>query len=273
MCRDLSRKHGDRQPLLTLVTIALFAHLAWQSAFCENANKNTFLRYEEPRLLTGRIYAKGSDRRNVLFKFSRQATRSGDNLQVLREYTHPDGRVAARERIYYAGDHLVSYELEELQIGARGRAEIRRDPRPSTGRIWFEYSDEPLTLAKPKTDSEQLHGEVLVNDMIGPFLVSHWEELISGKNVKCRYIVVPRRETVGFTFRKQSEEMHEGRSVVILKMEATSPLIAVLVEPLFFTIEKNAPHHVLEYDGRTTPKIKSGSKWKDLDAVTVFDWP
>jgi hypothetical protein len=29
---------------------------------------------------------------------------------------------------------------------------------------------------------------------------------------------------------------------------------------------------VLQYDGRTTPKLKDGSKWKDLDAATVFDW-
>jgi hypothetical protein len=55
-------------------------------------------------------------------------------------------------------------------------------------------------------------------------------------------------------------------------MEATSRVIALLVDPLFFTIEKAPSHRVLEYEGRTTPKTKSGNKWKDLDAVTVFDW-
>src|ERR1051325_651533 len=73
------------------------------------------LRYEEPRLLTGRIYAKNSDRKNPLFHFRRQATRSGTMLQVLREYTYPDGRAAARERLVYSGDNLVSFEVEELQ--------------------------------------------------------------------------------------------------------------------------------------------------------------
>jgi len=257
-----------------LAITAVLAFVAGQRAFClESGNTNTFLRYEEPRLLTGRIYAKGGDRRNLLYKFRRQAIRAGEALQVLREYTSPDGTVAARERISYAGNHLVSYELEELQIGALGRAEIRPDLRAPAERLWFEYSNEPGARAKPKTNSEELNGEALVNDMLAPFLVLHWEGLMSGKEVKCRYIVVPRRETVGFTFKKQSEQTHEGRRVVIVKMEATSPLIALLVEPLFFTIEKNAPHHVLEYEGRTTPKIRSGSKWKDLDAVTVFDWP
>jgi hypothetical protein len=55
-------------------------------------------------------------------------------------------------------------------------------------------------------------------------------------------------------------------------MEVSSLLLAPLVDPLFFTIEKAPPHRVLQYVGRTTPKIQSRGKWKDLDAVTVIDW-
>jgi len=87
----------------------------------------------------------------------------------------------------------------------------------------------------------------LINDMVAPFLISHWEELSNGREVKCRYIVLPRRETVGFTFTKEREESWSGRAVVILKMEPTSPIIAELVDPLYFTIEKEGPHRVLKY--------------------------
>ena len=55
-------------------------------------------------------------------------------------------------------------------------------------------------------------------------------------------------------------------------MGATSVFVAQLVDPLFFTMEQAPPHHVLQYTGRTTPKIQIGAEWKDLDAVTVFDW-
>jgi hypothetical protein len=37
-------------------------------------------------------------------------------------------------------------------------------------------------------------------------------------------------------------------------------------------MQKDPPHHVLQYVGRTTPKVEVAGKWKDLDAVTVFDW-
>src|SRR2546426_5313449 len=159
-------KFASRQPAVWLAA-TLCASLASQAAFCaENieTNRNSF-KYEEPRFLTGRIYAKGSNRKNVLFNFRRQSTRSGEKLQVLREYTYPDGKPAARERLVYEGDNLVSYELEELQTGGRGRADIRREPgHGGKSRICFEYSSDAASRAKPKTDSESLQKETLIND-------------------------------------------------------------------------------------------------------------
>jgi hypothetical protein len=77
---------------------------------------------------------------------------------------------------------------------------------------------------------------------------------------------------VGFTFVKPSEPAGQGGDALTVRMEASSPFVAALVDPLIFKIEKAAAHRVLQYFGRTTPKIQAGSKWKDLDAVTVFDW-
>jgi hypothetical protein len=85
-------------------------------------------------------------------------------------------------------------------------------------------------------------------------------------------IVAPRAETIGFRVVKESETLWQGKPVVILRMEPTSPIIRALVDPLHFKIEKDSPHRVLEYSGRTTLKIKSGNKWEDLDGITVFDW-
>lgn len=248
---------------------------AGQLGFCAEhaATNGSALKYEEPRFLTGKIYAKDGHRRTVLFNFTRRAVRSGAELRVVREYTYPDGKLAARERLAYVGDDLVSFELEELQIGARGRAEIRRVANDhAKARIWFEYAKDPLSVTRPKTDSEPLQKEALVNDMVAPFLAAHWDELVRGREVKCRYIVVPRTETVGFTFKRAPESAQPGGRVVVIKMEATSPVIAALVDPLFFTLERDPPHRVLQYSGRVTPKIQSSGKWKDLDAVTVFDW-
>ena len=111
--------------LPTRITAILIGGWASQTtSFGDATNTNgTPSKYEEPKLLMGTIYAKESGRRQVLFKFKRVATRSGSKVNVLREYTYPDGKPAARERVVYDGDDLVSYALDELQIEI-GRAHV-----------------------------------------------------------------------------------------------------------------------------------------------------
>jgi hypothetical protein len=225
-------------------------------------------KYEEPRSLTATIYSL--DRKTVLFKFSRRSTRSGNRLEVIREYTYPDGKLAARERVFYNGDELQSCELEKLQTGLKSRANVATDPEnPASKVVLFESSKGP---GSPKRRSEPLRKDTLNDDMVGQFLADHWDALKKGEEVKFRMIVASRAETIGFRLLKESESQWQGKPVVILRMEPTSPVIRALIDPLHFKVEKGSPHHVLEYSGRTTPKLKSGSKWEDLDAVTVFDW-
>jgi hypothetical protein len=255
--------------LVAFLICAVAQQMALSAAAAEAAA--TPLKYEEPKRLTGNIYAKGST--NLLFRFKRSATRSSSKLSVLREYTYPDGKAAARERATYYGDNLAAYDLEELQVGAAGRAIIQREPGdPPKGTIRFEYSKDAASGASPKASTEDLRKDTLVSDMVAEFLVSHWAQLARGEKVRCRYVVVPRRETVGFTFIMGADTTYKGRRAVIIRMEATSPIIARLVDPLIFTVEKEAPHHVLQIIGRVTPKLRVGNSWEDLDALTVFDW-
>ncbi len=226
-------------------------------------------KYEEPKSLAGAIYARGT--KQPLFTFKRLATRFGNTLRVQRDFAYRDGKLAARERVQYQGDELVSYDLEETQMGGAGSAMIRHALGESgKDTIEFEYATGPG--ARPKVHTEPLEPDTLIADMVGPFLVAHWDALEHGDRVKCRYIVVPRTETVGFTFLKDSESSWQGHEVLVVRMEPTSKFVSMLVDPLFFTIEKDPPHRVLRYVGRTTPKIRVHGKWQDLDAETIFDW-
>lgn len=249
----------------------LFCWLILNSAFPTDKamGADTPCRYEQPKLLAGTIYEAKSDKKHVLYKFKRTVSRSGNTVTVVREFIYPDGKIAARERAVYEGDNLMSFELEELQINARGTAKLQRDPK-ADGKISFEYATDNNT--KKTANTESLRPDILVNDMIAPFLVAHWNDLMKGEDVKCRYVAAARAETVGFKFVKQSESTRDGKPVVVIKMSPSSFIISALVDPLFFTMETNGEHRVLQYDGRITPKLKDGNKWKDLDAVTVFDW-
>ena len=229
------------------------------------------LAYQYPEYLEGGIYAQGAEPRQLLFRFKRVATRSGSTLNVDRDFTYPDGRVAAREHIVYLGNSLASYELEELQVGATGSARIHAATE-GAGKSVIEFQFSPSSSERTKQRTEALAGTALIADMVGPFLTAHWDSLMRGEKVKGRYLVVQRKETVGFTFIKVAQGTAENERTTTIKMEPTSTVIGLLVRPLFFTVQKDSPHRVLRYLGRTTPKVKVGNKWEDLDAITVFDW-
>ena len=255
------------------VTVALFACAAQGSDPPKSAPND----YEHPRLLTGTIYAPGPvDRlgtspapRQTLFTFRRTSAREGNDIRVQREYRLADGTVAARERVAYAGDRLVSYELEDLRSGEKGRAVVQRRGGGQRDLLRLEFA---ASRSRQRADQEILQPTTIVNDMLPGFLLAHWAELMSGARIKCRFVVLSRTETVGFEIFKDSEVNVAGRPAVRVRMEPASMLIAQLVNPVFFVVEKDGEHRILEYTGRTTPRVKSGSKWKDLDAVTVFDW-
>jgi len=230
-------------------------------------------RYEQPKARTATVYEAGSNRKHVLYKYQRTATWSGTVLKVVREFSYPDGKAAAREIIVYEEDRLLSYELEELQINARGTAKVRPPAKSQPkGEIAFAYITGVNTAAKTNANTEKLAPDTIIADMMAPFLVAHWAELMKGKAVKCRFIAATRAETVGFEFMKTSESMQNGKPVVTIKMSPSSLIVAALVDPLYFVLEKNGEHRTLQYTGRTTPKLKVGNRWKDLDAETVFDW-
>ena len=227
-----------------------------------------FLDYSQPQLLTGTLYEMGSDLKKVLFTYRRTSTLSNSTVHALIEYGSTTGALVARERMLYESGKLVSCELEELQNGAQGSVSVSRNT--AKGQMLFSFT--PSKDVKAKQSSEKLQEDALVNDMIPYFIQTHWDRLSQGQAVKFRYVALERAETVGFKLVKDAETTWKGIPALRIKMQATSVVIAALVDPLHFTVEKNGQHRVLEYVGRTTPKIQRSGNWKDLDAVTIFDW-
>jgi len=226
-------------------------------------------RYEYPKLLTGTIYAANSDLKRVLYKFKRTVTTSGNSLTAVREFTAPDDTLAARETVVYLGDDLVSFEVKDLQAKTSATVQLSRAAKTKPT-IAFKFVSDNNTRTNVATES--LRPDTLISDMIAPFLTAHWDDLLKGKEVKFRFVAAERAETIGFKFAKHAESTRNDKPVVVLKMSPSSFVIAAFVNPIFVTMEKDGDHRVLQYDGPTTPKIKDGNEWKDLDAVTVFDW-
>ncbi len=224
------------------------------------------IKYLEPKFIAGTIYER-ADLKKVLFTFRRTATNTGSKVLVLREYLLPNGKLAARENVVYAAGKFSSYHFEDLQNGTLGSAVVLPDSAKGD-RIVFDFKQG----STKENDSERFESNTIVNDMVVPFILEHWDALMKGSTVKCRLITVSRTETIGFKFYKETETSRQGKRVVLITMEPTSLIVAQFVETLHFTLEKEGGHHVLQYSGRTAPAIRKNGHWEDLDALTVFDW-
>lgn len=218
-------------------------------------------------VLVGRVYSQGSKQPQLLYNFRRTATRNGEELDITRTYTYPDGRVAAVETATYRNGDLVSYQLNEKQIGAHGSLKIDGDAFAGQGTVKFSYTNGGNT----KTSTENLSGPTVINDDITDYMQAHWSDLMAGQTLNVRYLVIPRLETVGFSLTKSGEDNWNGRQVVHIKMDPSSFFIGLLVDPVYFTFDKNTGE-IIQYTGRTTPKIKKNGEWQPLDAVTALEW-
>ncbi|MEI8288981.1 MAG: hypothetical protein WCH99_05865 [Verrucomicrobiota bacterium] len=227
--------------------------------------------YAEPKLITGTVYETGSEQKKVLYTFRRTATRTNDTVHAERQFARPDGFVAAVENIVYKSGRLVYFQMKEFQANVSGTIDITPDPKnPAQQNICIGYDD---GLTPQKGDfKKNLQPDTVIDDTLYPFMLAHWDSLMKGDSVKFHFVTLEWKRTFMFRLVKVGETtMHEHTHIKI-KMEPTNLLVAPMVNPLFFMMEKDGDHHLVSYVGRTTPRVKKGKFWKYLDAETVFDW-
>ena len=219
--------------------------------------------------VTGTLYEIGSNRHTILYRFVRTAHRTGSTVRVQRQFTTPDGTVAAAETVLYQSNRLVAYEMKEFQANLSGSIRIEPDPaKRGQSNILIGYGK---SLVPPRGDPQPLKPDTLIDDNLYPFMLVHWDELMRGESVKFRFVSIEWKRTFNFQLVKTGESAVDGHPCEQITMKPSGLLLAQVVNPLVFTVEKAAPHMMLSYIGRTTPRVKKGDDWKYLDAETVFD--
>jgi hypothetical protein len=225
-----------------------------------------------PALMTGTFYEIGSNHKKVLYKFRRAAVRAGEAVQVEQLFSLPDGSPACRETIRYRNNRLVSYNMEDLRAEVRGSIVIEAEPKKKE-KIFLEEIQGRNPGAKILKGVENLPPNTLIGDTIYPFILTHWGDLMRGGAVKFHFISLDPPTTFAFKVVRESDGVWKNQPVARIKMEPANVLIAHLVHPIIFNVEKAEPHRLFSYTGRTTPRDKTGGTWKIVEAEAVFDWP
>ncbi len=212
-----------------------------------------------PNKITGaKIFDRESNGKELLYQLDRKETTVQGKRTVEDIFKDPKGNVVAVETFIYQGEDLKSYQSQHHQTEIDGKVTL--DGKAVT-----------FTLGS-KTWTEDFEPNVISKNQIVSYLHKNWDSLMTGETIPIRLLVVDRGETVGFKFFKIEEATVQDKKVVIVKMKPSSFVIAALVDPLIFTFEKDAFHKLLEVSGRVVPKKHVDNEWKDLDAVTVYQY-
>lgn len=196
------------------------------------------------------------DGKNKLFTY--EATRRTEQDKMFFEAQFKDvatGEVVVSEKAEIHKGVIVRYDVERRPTKETGVIETK------DGKIIFSYND----AGKKSESREPLKENTLISATLVPYMESKMEDLLAKKDVDFRYAVWYRKETVNFRFSFDKEENGQ----VVIKMNPTNFLYKSLVKPIYFTYQKSTKK-LLTVQGRTLPKQKVGSAWKDLDAKVVY---
>jgi hypothetical protein len=191
-----------------------------------------------------------------LYSYNNSRTIANGVETYLAEYKDiATGEVAASEKAETREGVIVRYEVNRPGTKDSGVIEVKE------GKIIFSYNDN----GKKSESKEPLKENTLISATLCPYLESHFADLMSKKDVDFKYAVWYRKETVGFRFSYEREENDQ----VVIKMNPTNFLYRSLVKPIFFTYSKDGKK-LISIKGRTLPKRKDGSSWKDFDGLALY---
>ena len=209
----------------------------------------------------GYVYEKGSNQSKLVFNYFRQEQNGPDNLFELEaKFVEPTGQEIFSEKLKANGYKPVKYSYAQPNVGEAGSIEV------ADGKVRFSFTHE----GKTKTSEERVTEDLVVGPTLFPFVQAHWQKLSRGEAVPLRMGVIDRRETVGFKLFKEKEFEKDGVKYSRLSMKASNPFIAMLVVPIFLTVE-NATGKVRVTEGTTLIRTHVNGRLDNLSAEMVFD--
>lgn len=211
---------------------------------------------------TAALYEQGSGKKKLLYNMTVDIA-NGDDGKFTAKATFKDaeGNLALEQNVILQGSQIVRDETLQKQLDQVGLIEVK------DGKVFFTKTAD----GKTSTKEEDLEQPFVTSGNFQKFVKDNWSEIMKGETISFRYGVWDRQETVGFKIFKVSEEKNGDTTVVSVKMKPSSFIIAAIVKPILFKLPSDGAR-IVEMNGRVAPKIKDGSKWKDLDAEVVYSY-
>ena len=192
-----------------------------------------------------------------LYKVKHDETLTDEKLKFHNVYSYPDGKEAFTEDVELKGTEVISYRVNQKQLGDEGSIEVKDK------KVIFTYKKKDH---EAKTSEEDYVDNLAIGPSLVPYMQKNWDKIKAGEKIRVRLAVPDRRETVGFDLFKDKASTD---TKTIVKMKAASLVISAIVDPLYFTFMPDGSR-MTEMKGRTQAKKDHDGKFSDLDAHTIY---
>ncbi len=205
----------------------------------------------------GTFYEADSKRENLLYHWKLFASEDGERRRT--EYFTPDGELAAKEEVWLDGGEFERYTVAELTAGRT--ALVRR----VADKIEFSYTKDGAT----ETRTEDYKRGFVVGPTLVPYIQSHWDRLMQGKDLEATFGVFRRRRAIGLKIWKDEEKSQDGADSVVLKIRPRNFVLAAFVKPIYLTFSPDG-RTLYGFLGRSVPLRKVDGKWKPARVDGIF---
>lgn len=183
-----------------------------------------------------KIYEVGKTSGTPLFT---QTTTYDDKDGITESNTtivDPSGKKVLTEYAKFKSAQLIDQKTDQLQTDKHYEIEVKND------RVYFREGK--------KESTEGLFDDFSTGPVSEAFLAVHWDDLMNGKVVICRFGINEVRETVKFEFKMLRKTKIGDKDAVEIQMKPASMIISILVDAVVVTVDAKDKRY-LRTVGRT----------------------
>ena len=202
----------------------------------------------------GATFAQNASGGQPLFRYERRIATTPTGLQAAHLTRDPAQKLLIAESAQFDARYaLQRFTVQNQQQGYSGEVQVSDDGR----HLKYSLNDNgTLSTAEEKIDAPALTGPSTFG-----FILAHWSELVAGKTLPVRFIVLKEKTSYGFDIR--AEGVANGQASFVLT--ASSWVIRRFIAPLRVVFNTN-DKTVVRYEGRVPPMQSMADKLVDLDA-------
>jgi len=186
-------------------------------------------------MMNGHFFKKGEthlNKNNAIFQYEKWLVKNkGETRLLISYFKNKKGKVVAKEKLLFKGKGLVSYELDQFQIGEHGTFLLK--DRSSLEILYKEGKKVKKSYLKWK-------GNFILPPMIPDYIRDNFSILNSKGSMEVELVVPHLQTNISFTFylkNKRNPECFEKAFFCIL-FKPSNFFIGLFTDSLFLSFDK-----------------------------------